>query len=995
MDNFNEYLKGSSFTLYRDVTTEATLGTTQLKTLNRLKNTMIEHDFQTRDRQKANLPPNLKTGQITNESKPDSTFNDVIHVDLIKTDSVGSAILSITDHTRTLTRLAVLTDDKIDSVATSIWHQWCLPYGNPTTIKSNTGKVWTSKLENRLSKLNQDGPKIICRSEKETFFPEIQQQWRQQQLNTSATDFTQDWNFLGRLQAPNDANLDLDDLDQADSDLDDIEDFVEADTNQNGLTLNQPETQDLQKEWLQLIQAEKEIEMLKNRLRKAETGYQREMELEDLLVDEADEELGHLEDEDLEWVKSIFNSSPSQNCHRQNSDQRKLKSITEVDAQKRAHTVPAPPIKFNQNFNHNSMTPSAGEDDFSFHSDADYEGDCELGDYFSDDEEENNQITELGNYFSDDEEDNTQSQPSSHSEDNFWSHTQVPNLKEKLKLPQTAFSNWNPIISSLKAFEVKEETQIKKIAGFREENQLGLSAWPPFTPLAPAFQNSAAHSQLSAFSSQAFLSREPTRIQISTISTSTKLKKKRTAPHRATSQWPPKHWHLSKPPTRKSTTKRTRPWRESKGACEGSRSWQKRCPDPLGQSNSVKHCTEQPLYSVITNQNQNTSCQNMPPVKGNDGDETSDPEPTTLQQPVRRQKQKRPPNGSYKTWPPHYFRSRVLPQSEQPYTWQQVSDVPNVHPASTPLKLRTFWITKPARSIARTKYWGKRLLKSYIRTPTSPTKSPPITRRRRKNSKRTQLWHWSQKPFPPICSLSTAKTPRSYTIKKTCPHGGSHFSKRRSESTSYRQQSENYDQCQGDNSKNDTQSETDDITVKSKENLKTMTKIDEAKIIARDDEVKAIGKTAEEFRASIEKQIDRGIETKALITLPHPSATISYIPILTFTSFICIFSILNSFVADPLDHHFQTFTIGDLSDCKLRHLSRQTASTQADTVVKTLANPDSIRPFKIPGTWPDVHYKSRSRNPLVPSHLLSGRVRKSETKFHHDSFIFDYLDSSR
>ena len=140
-----------------------------------------------------------------------------------------------------------------------------------------------------------------------------------------------------------------------------------------------------------------------------------------------------------------------------------------------------------------------------------------------------------------------------------------------------------------------------------------------------------------------------------------------------------------------------------------------------------------------------------------------------------------------------------------------------------------------------------------------------------------------------------------------------------------------------------------------------MIKIDEAKIIARDDEVKAIEKTAQEFRASKEKQIDKGIETKALITLPHPSATISYIPILTFTSFICIFiSILNSFVADPLDHHFQTFTIGDLSDCKLQHLSRQTASIQADTVVKTLANPDSIRPFKIPGTWPDYIIKTDS-----------------------------------
>ena len=106
-------------------------------------------------------------------------------------------------------------------------------------------------------------------------------------------------------------------------------------------------------------------------------------------------------------------------------------------------------------------------------------------------------------------------------------------------------------------------------------------------------------------------------------------------------------------------------------------------------------------------------------------------------------------------------------------------------------------------------------------------------------------------------------------MRITCPPGENQFSKRRSESTSYRQQS-----------KNDTQSETDDITVKSKENLKTMIKIDEAEIIARDDEVKAIGRTAQEFRASKGKQIDQGIETKALITLPHPSATISYICLL-------------------------------------------------------------------------------------------------------------------
>ncbi len=119
------------------------------------------------------------------------------------------------------------------------------------------------------------------------------------------------------------------------------------------------------------------------------------------------------------------------------------------------------------------MTPSASEDDFSFHSNADYEGDCELGDYFSDDEEENNQIAELGDYFSDDEEDDTRSHHSSNSEENFWSHTPVPNSTEKLRLSQTAFSDWNPVISSLEAFEEEEETQIR-IAGFLEENHLNI-----------------------------------------------------------------------------------------------------------------------------------------------------------------------------------------------------------------------------------------------------------------------------------------------------------------------------------------------------------------------------------------------------------------------------------------------------------------------------------------------------------------------------------------
>jgi hypothetical protein len=63
MDNFNEYLNGSRFTLYRDAITETTLGTTQMKTLHQLKTTMNDHEFETKDRQKAHLPDFLKKGQ--------------------------------------------------------------------------------------------------------------------------------------------------------------------------------------------------------------------------------------------------------------------------------------------------------------------------------------------------------------------------------------------------------------------------------------------------------------------------------------------------------------------------------------------------------------------------------------------------------------------------------------------------------------------------------------------------------------------------------------------------------------------------------------------------------------------------------------------------------------------------------------------------------------------------------------------------------------------
>ena len=154
---------------------------------------------------------------------------DLIDIDHNSPDASARAILSITDDTRTLTWLAVLADDRIDSVATTIWHQWCQPYGNPEMIRSNRGKVWTSKLESRINNLGPLEPKITCRSEKENFNPEIRQQWQQSRLDTSAEDFAQAWNFLCNLRAPGKAESGFDSLSQVDQDLDDIKDFVEDD----------------------------------------------------------------------------------------------------------------------------------------------------------------------------------------------------------------------------------------------------------------------------------------------------------------------------------------------------------------------------------------------------------------------------------------------------------------------------------------------------------------------------------------------------------------------------------------------------------------------------------------------------------------------------------------------------------------------------------------------------------------------------------------------
>ena len=171
---------------------------------------------------------------------------------------------------------------------------------------------------------------------------------------------------------------------------------------------------------------------------------------------------------------------------------------------------------------------------------------------------------------------------------------------------------------------------------------------------------------------------------------------------------------------------------------------------------------------------------------------------------------------------------------------------------------------------------------------------------------------------------------------------------------------------------------------------------------AKVNEVKATERTMTGFRREVEKQLDTKIRSESTITLPPHFATTFNIPVLTyihiiFTIFICknFISIFNPVISDPVDHYSQPFTTGDLSDCKLLDLTKTTASIQAKTSVKAFANPDSIRLFKVPEARPDSRYKNLHWNPLVPNHIPSGRVRKSENNLYHDSFIFNYLDFSR
>jgi len=268
----------------------------------------------------------------------------------------------------------------------------------------------------------------------------------------------------------------------------------------------------LDHEWLQLIQLERAINRQKKLLLETEVGDHGDPEKDNEPFWEDGESLAkqsdHLDDEDLESVNNILNSFSRPICNHEGSNNLKLKNVTQEDALTRAFASRKTPQEFNLKFNQKSTTRGSEEDHFS---------------YFSNVEEE--RAIELGDYFSDDKEDDIWDRKDLTSESNSWSHTKFQDPEENFPLSQPAFYGWDPVISGLETIhEAKFENDgqantLNHISGLSEETILSLSTWQPFIPLEHAFQNCAAQSQPSDFlspasSSEQSLANHSTRIHL-------------------------------------------------------------------------------------------------------------------------------------------------------------------------------------------------------------------------------------------------------------------------------------------------------------------------------------------------------------------------------------------------------------------------------------------------------------------------------------------------
>jgi hypothetical protein len=236
---------------------------------------------------------------------------------------------------------------------------------------------------------------------------------------------------------------------------------------------------ELDPEWLQLIQMEQAIEEKKNQLRGtgAQNRWDPDKDHGTVWGDEKSltKQVEHLDDGDLKYINDILNSFSKPMYNHENSRNLSLESLTPEDALAHAFASQMTPEKINLKFNQNSTTRGSEEKHFSYFSNIEEDGTSELGDYFSDDEEDDTW----------DREDLT-------GESNPWSHTDLNNSEPNFTHSQATLSEWDPVISGLDTInearfeDDSEADKLNHISGFSE---LAFSTWRPLIPPEPVFQN--------------------------------------------------------------------------------------------------------------------------------------------------------------------------------------------------------------------------------------------------------------------------------------------------------------------------------------------------------------------------------------------------------------------------------------------------------------------------------------------------------------------------
>jgi hypothetical protein len=162
-----------------DPISEQSLGSTQLKTLNRLKTAMSENNFNIKNRQTADLPTLLKQKQMVAKDQSTSSldFNKTIHVDTFQEDELSTqTMVTITDESMPYSVSTIYNNNNANSLIEALRTQWFDKYCFPKTILFKQGKVQVSKLEKKINKMAPLETTVTCRSRMTTFNTETEQQ---------------------------------------------------------------------------------------------------------------------------------------------------------------------------------------------------------------------------------------------------------------------------------------------------------------------------------------------------------------------------------------------------------------------------------------------------------------------------------------------------------------------------------------------------------------------------------------------------------------------------------------------------------------------------------------------------------------------------------------------------------------------------------------------------------------------------------------------------